>query len=723
MTAISTSRTEPASGFQAPPPPQQQRTGLLAGLARVCVRHRRAVLGTWLLLFVAGIAIGGQVFSRLKEANPSGSESSYGAELLQRADYMGESATVLVAGAPVNAPATRAAVRALTTRLDRLPNVTMATDTYTNPNPDLRSPDGQASLIVVSIRKGISMMDQTMAVDAMRAAARGAVPGATVQVGGDLGLMRDGMQASQSDLIRGEIIALPILLVALVFIFGGVRAALLPIAGALVTSAGALTLLMGMTHLIDVAPYAADVILLFGLGLAVDYSLLMVNRFREARGAGASVAAAVEHTLVTAGRTVVFSGLTVGAALAGLFAFGDPTFTSVAIGGLATVLVALAAALTTIPALLATVGAKMSPARRQAAEEGVFGRLAHRVQRRPWLAALGLAAILAAAIVPFLHVNFGLGDPRTLPADSQGRQVAATLAADFPGLRTAPVRVVTTLPATDPRIAAYAAGLTEHRGVAAVDIERGLGSSVSAIDVVPTGSAQGAAAQQLVHDVRAQRPAFRTWVTGSAASLIDFKQRITSRLPWAVGLIALATFVLLFLMTGSVLIPLKALVMNTLSLGAVLGTLVWIFQDGHLAGLLGFQAFGAVELWVPVVVFVFAFGLSMDYEVFLLSRIKEAYEETGDTNHAVATGLQRSGRIITSAAFAVVIVFLGFAAGHSLGIKEFGLALAIAVVVDATLVRCVLVPATMTLLGRANWWAPAPLRRVHRRLGLHEASA
>ena len=174
-------------------------------------------------------------------------------------------------------------------------------------------------------------------------------------------------------------------------------------------------------------------------------------------------------------------------------------------------------------------------------------------------------------------------------------------------------------------------------------------------------------------------------------------------------------------MTGSVAIPLKALLMNTLSLGAVFGALVWIFQDGHLAGVLGFQSFGAIELWVPVVVFVFAFGLSMDYEVFLLSRIKEAYEETGDTNHAVATGLQRSGRIITSAALAVMVVFLGFAAGHSLGIKEFGLALAIAVLVDATLVRCILVPATMTLLGRANWWAPKSLQHLHQRFGLHEA--
>jgi RND superfamily putative drug exporter len=212
-------------------------------------------------------------------------------------------------------------------------------------------------------------------------------------------------------------------------------------------------------------------------------------------------------------------------------------------------------------------------------------------------------------------------------------------------------------------------------------------------------------------------------VTGQAAFLTDFKATIIQRLPYALAIIGLATFILLFLMTGSVLIPVKALVMNTLSLGATFGALVWIFQDGHLSSLLGFTAFGAIEAWIPVIVFAFAFGLAMDYEVFLLSRIKEAHDEGCDTNTAVATGLQRSGKIITSAAFLVIIVFLGFAAGQSMGIKEFGLAMAIAVAVDATLVRCVLVPATMTLLGPANWWAPGPLRRLHQRLGLHETPA
>jgi RND superfamily putative drug exporter len=601
--------------------------------------------------------------------------------------------------------------------------VTGAVNAYTSPDPRLRARDGHASLIVVSVRKNASMMAQHMAVDAMRSAARGTVPGAQVLVGGDLAVSRDGMAASQNDLFRGELIALPILLIALFFIFGGLRAALLPIFAALATTAGALLLLMAMTHVTDVASYAVDVIILFGLALAVDYSLLMVNRFREARAAGEDITAAVGHTTGTAGRTVTFSALTVAAALAGLFAFGDPTFTSVAVGGIATVVVALASALTLIPALLAVWGTKLKPARRPMTDDGFFGRLARRVQHRPWLAAGGVTALLLAAALPFLHANYGLGDPRTLPASSESRQVAQTLAAGFPGLRADPVTVVARIPAGDPRLAAYAAQLARQPGVAAVSLQRGLRGNVAAIDVIPAGSTQGATAQHLVTALRADRPAFRTYVTGSAAFLIDFKHQIINRIPYALAVIALATFILLFLMTGSVLIPIKALIMNTLSLGAVFGALVWIFQDGHLSSLLGFHAFGAIEMWVPIIVFVFAFGLSMDYEVFLLSRIKECYDEGCDTNKAVAYGLQRSGRIITSAAFLVMIVFLGFAAGQSLGIKEFGLALAIAVAVDATMVRCILVPATMTLLGKANWWAPAPLRRLHERLGLHEAPA
>jgi len=240
------------------------------------------------------------------------------------------------------------------------------------------------------------------------------------------------------------------------------------------------------------------------------------------------------------------------------------------------------------------------------------------------------------------------------------------------------------------------------------------------VEITPRGKNQGHQAQDLVRALRADRPGFETWVTGPAAILVDFKALVLDGLPWALAILVGGTFVLLFLMTGSVLVPAKALVMNTLSLGATFGVLVWVFQDGHLSGLLDFTPTGALETWVPVIVFAFAFGLSMDYEVFLLSRVKELYDSGMSNDEAVAVGLQRSGRIITSAALLVLIVFLGFTTGKLLGIKQMGLALATAVAVDATLVRCLLVPATMTLLGDKNWWAPAWLRRVHDRIGLRE---
>ena len=504
---------------------------MLATIARFCVRRRRWVLAAWMLLFVAGITIGMMVFGRLTDTNGgSGTESMQGYNIMQKAASMGPTAVVLVKGPPVAAPATRAAVQALTARLETVPLVTGAVNAYTSPGVRaLRSPGGHASVIVVSVRKNASHMSQMMVVPALRLAAHGAVPGARVQVGGDLGVMQDGMSAAQSDLFRGEALALPVLLIALFFIFRGWRAAMLPIAAALVTTAGALILLMGMTHLTDVAQYSVDVIILFGLALAVDYSLLMINRFRETRAAGAGVKAAVEYTAATAGRTVTFSALTVAAALSGLLAFGDPTFTSVAVGGIATVLVALASALTLIPALLAAWGPRLTLAHRQQGEDGFFGRLARRVQRRPVLAAAAVTALLVAAALPFLHASYGLGDPRTLPPNSESRQVALALYGDFPAMRADPVTVVARMPASDPRIAAYAATLARQPGVAAVSLEHGLHGNVAAIDVIPAGTAQGAAAGHLVTALRADRPAFRTYVTGSAAFLTDFKDTIVQR--------------------------------------------------------------------------------------------------------------------------------------------------------------------------------------------------
>ncbi|HET6818316.1 MAG TPA: MMPL family transporter [Mycobacteriales bacterium] len=696
---------------------------MLARLGSWSYRRRRFVMAAWAVLFVVGIALGSQVFGQLKDSvGAPGNEAIKGLNLMNDASTHGPSVIALVDGHAVDDPQTKAAVLAAKAKLERLPDVTDVTTAYDVNDPRLRSKDGRASLMLISVKK--TRRDDVMAmheqVRVIRDALRGGVAG-EVKVGGDLAFSRDTMTQMSKDLYMGEAIALPILLVALVFIFRGVRVALIPLAACLVTVAGAMLLLLATTHVTDVGSYAIDVVTLFGLALAVDYSLLMANRFREERATGADVEAATSHTVRAAGRTITFSALTVIASLAGLFAFADPTFTSLAIGGIATVVIALAAGLTLVPALLATTANHLGHMPRQVAGEGAFGRLAKRVQRRPVVVAVATSGALVALALPFFGVVFSNGDPRVLPKSAESRQVADRLAAEFPSKQADPVIVVGKVAASDPAVAAYAERVKALPGVAAVSVEKGLRGNVSAIDVVPAGSVQGPVAQHLVAELRATRPAYPSYVTGQAASLVDFKHQIWTHLPYALGLIALATFALLFLMTGSVLVPIKALVMNTLSLGATFGALAWVFQDGHLSGLLGFQSFGAIEVWVPVVVFVFAFGLSMDYEVFLLSRIKECYDECGNSNNAVANGLQRSGRIITSAAMLVLIVFLGFAAGKSMGIKEMGLALAIAVAVDATIVRCLLVPATMTLLGERNWWAPAPMRRLYERYGLREA--
>jgi putative drug exporter of the RND superfamily len=721
--AVSTA-TKPVTPYGVSPAPDLSpptKAGVLARLGGFCARRRWFVVAAWLGLFVVGMVVGSQVFVHLKDSNGSNStESVRGFNVVDRVSTQGGSMVAVVDGSRVDDPAARRAVLAAARRVSLVTGVTGVVTAYDNTDPRLRSGDGLASLMVISTARTKDMVAAHQMVADVRAALASSVPGATVKVGGDLAVMHDQMLTTESDLVRGEGIAIPILLVALLFVFRGVRAAMIPILGALVTVAGSLLLLLAATRFVDVASYAIDVVALFGIALAVDYSLLMVNRFREERGAGHDLHAAVSRAVAAAGRTLTFSALTVIASLAGLFVFNDPTFTSLALGGIATTLIALAAGLTLVPALLGIWGPKIKAQTPVAAADGLFGRLARRVQAHPLILGCAAAGALLAAGLPFLSVNYGQNDPRLLPRAFESRTVADTLLARFPGKGADPIQVVAHRGATDPAVIAYADKVKTMPGVTSVTIDP-MPGGVSVTDVVATGSTQSATAQDVVRRLRAERPAYRTYVSGSAAFLMDFKHSIATRLPWALALIAAATFVLLFLMTGSVLVPIKALVMNALSLGATFGALVWIFQDGHLSGLLGFDAFGAIEVWVPVVVFVFAFGLSMDYEVFLLSRIKEAYDETGDSDQAVAVGLQRSGRIITSAAGLVMIVFLGFALGQNLGIKQMGLALAIAVAVDATLVRCVLVPATMTLLGNANWWAPAPMRRLHDRIGLHEA--
>jgi putative drug exporter of the RND superfamily len=548
-----------------------------------------------------------------------------------------------------------------------------------------------------------------------------AIDAPSVLVGGELLLDDEVAELAEKDAQRAEMISLPIALVVMAFVFGGVLAAGLPLAVALSGAGATLLALGGVASLTDVSLYAVNVTLMLGIGLGIDYGLLIISRFREERGAGRDVPAALHRTMATAGRTVVFSAATVAVALVGLAVFPDPTIRSLAYGGVGVVLTTMFAAVTLLPALLAWGGHRLSP-RAPASSHGPFARLAHVVMRRavPVVVVVGIGLVLLAA--PFVHARFDDTGVKALPESSETRQVAEAIDARFPAVTAEPVQALANVAPDDPRVEGWLDEIAATPGVVeAVVDEDAPGAEVTLVEIHAEGESNGRTAQAVVGEVRDLDPGFPVQVGGDPAEIVDLRDSITSRLPLAIGIVVVATFVLLFLMTGSVVVPVKAIVMNVLSLGATFGALVLVFQDGHLSGLLGFDPPGALDLVMPVIVFVFAFGLSMDYEVFLLSRIREVWQETGDNDLAVAQGLQRSGRIITSAALLIVIVFAGFAAGEIVAMKQLGLGLAIAVIVDATVVRCLLVPATMTLMGRWNWWAPAPLARLHARIGITEA--
>jgi RND superfamily putative drug exporter len=685
-------------------------------IGRIAHQRRRSIIAIWAVLFVVGMALAGSILSRLT-AQPDGNrdvESFRVADQLHEISGHGPSVLAVVDG---TSDEVHDSVLAAVGDLAAVEGVVAVHDPFTTGNPAFTSTDGTSSLVVVEVDGDLGRAGRDAVVRDVVERLRAI--DAPVKIGGTAVLDHEFETAVEKDL-AAEQKALPIAFVAMIVILGGLIAAGLPIIIAFAAVAGAMFVLMAATGVMDVSIYAMNVVFMFGIGLGIDYGLLMVSRFREERAHGASVAEAVEATVTTAGRTVAFSALTVAAALAGLFAFDDPTFRSFGVAGIGVVLAALVAAVTLLPALLAVFGKRIKP--KKAGRDGYrFFRLARFVQRRA-IATVGIVGgALIAVAVPFLSARFETGDARSLPRSSEARAVAMTLNERFPARGADPIQVVAGADPANPAVVAYVETLRAIDGVAAVDTWQHTPAGMTVIELVPAGTSQSDVAQRIVRELRADRPAFGVEVGGAAAFLIDQKAETLSSLPMAFAIIALATFVLLFLMTGSIVVPIKAIVMNILSLGATFGALVWGFQEGHLSGLLGFESVGSLDLMMPVLIFIFAFGLSMDYEVFLLARVKEIYDETGDNDYAVAAGVQRTGGIITSAAMLIVLVFAGFAMGEVLGIKMLGFGLALAVVVDAAVVRTLLVPATMKLMGDWNWWAPAPLRRFHQRFGLHEA--
>ncbi len=549
---------------------------------------------------------------------------------------------------------------------------------------------------------------------------------------------REAAEQAEDDLVRAELLAIPLTLIGLLLVFRGWRAAAIPLFVALLTVLATFTVLRAVASLTTVSVFALNLTTALGLGLSIDYSLLLVARFREERAAGRSVDAATARTVGTAGRTVLFSALTVSLSLLALLVFPFPYLRSFAYAGIAVVTVAAVVTVLVVPALLGRYGHRLGD-ERQPAESRFWAAQARRVTRHPLPWALAVTALLVAAGLPFRNVAPGRIDDRVLPAGADARRGADALRSDFYLVNFTPISVVTPWisPANDEAVTAMEVALLSLPGVHRVDSIHGF--SGTGLSIPPTayserfraGPGDGTwfnviswhdpdspEARLLVERVRALDA--RIEVTGTTAVVVDSVGAVARRVPLAIGIVAVTTLLVLFAMTGSLLLPLKALILNLLSLTATFGALVWVFQQGHLAGPLGITTTGQLDVFTPILMFCVAFGLSMDYEVFILARIQEARDLTGDDNQAIVQGLARSGRIVTAAAVLLAIVFLSIATSAVAIVKLFGLGLALAVLIDAFLIRATLMPALIRLAGRANWWAPGPLRRTHLRFGLWE---
>ncbi|QNG17624.1 MMPL family transporter [Rhodococcus triatomae] len=542
-----------------------------------------------------------------------------------------------------------------------------------------------------------------------------------VLAGGDQ-VFRAVAEQARADFLRAELLIAPLVVGLLWIVFRRLGLALVVFGIGVFSVVASLAILRGVTLFTEVSTFAANIVLVMGIALGVDYGLFLVYRFREELRAGREVADAVRTSLAAAGRTIVFSGATVAASLSVLFVFPFPFLSSFAYAGIAVVLTAVAGATVILPAALMLLG-RRALARRDgpSASAARWGRLAAAITRRPLAGALGGVTVLVLLGAPALGVVFGPPDDRVLPASQPVRAVYDTIRADF---LTEDADAVTVVPvATGPvDLADHAARVAELPGVLRVDTLTSV-TGDSALRVLPTAAQLDRGADELVDDVRAIPSSHEVVVGGAPALLADYNDGVVSRLPLAAALIAVVSFGVLFLMTGSVVAPLKATVLNLLSLSVMFGVLVWGFQEGNLAWLLGFTPTGSIESSIPILMFCIAYGLSMDYEVFLLSRIKEEYERTGDTTLSVIRGVSRSAPLVSAAALVLAASFALYATSGITFLQQLGIGMALAVLVDATVVRGVLVPALMTWAGPWNWWAPAPLRRLHRRIGIGEGIA
>ncbi len=738
----------------------------MASLATFVIRYRWWVIGAWIVVFVASLSLAPRVAGALKQGfGEVDTESRLAIRQMVDALDLSDSSVTLVFSSDsleVADPAYVGAMEDAVAPLREIPEVTRIVTFYSLPSETLIASDRRTTYAFVELDASID--ESTALVEPIRDAL--ADTELDVWVTGGVALYADITAYSEADLRRAELITAPLLAIALLIVFGSVVAAGLPVAMGLLSVAITLALMFLMAQVTDMSILTLNIASFLGLGMAVDYSLLMVTRFREEieiaganAGGRAAVALAVSTTMQTSGKAITFSAGTSVIALSGLLFFDFMLLRSLGIGGITVIVFSMLIALTLLPALFAVLGRRVDALsiwrrRRRDDESGFWFVLSRWVMRHPFVVIVPVVALLLLLGAPFLGVKLGAPWSSMLPERAESRQGDNIIAERFGPSELAHIVLVETSPTStlspenvaanlafiarmdsDPRVervesifgadpaaaAQRIAALVASGGLAGdmADSERGaLGSLLSAdsrtqvVRIVPASPPTSEEARALLADVRASLPGsdmggdMTVLVTGVTADLEDTIERMYTDFPWIIVYVMVVTYLALFFLLRSALLPLKAVALNALSILAAFGALVFIFQQGNFQELLGFTTEGYLEATAPILVFSIVFGLSMDYEVFLLSRVKEDYEKTGDNTRAVAVGMQRSGRVITSAAAILILVSLGFATGDLVLVKIVAVGLAIAVLIDATIVRALLVPALMRVMAGANWWAP-----------------
>ena len=695
-------------------------------LARLAHRRARRVLIFAAILFVVAGALGAGVADRLDPygADDPDTESVIADNRLEQAGFRETGVVVLVEGVDVRSPAGRSRIELLARELETDPDIASVSSFAGTGSRDFVSRDGDAAYLAVALEP----TDDHARQDAAERIADSLAGRPGLSVGGSAVAEAQANEQVEEDLRTAELYAFPLLFLLSLLFFRSLVAALLPLLVGALAIVGTFLMLRVASEVTSVSIFALNVVTGLGLGLAIDYSLFIVSRYREEIARTGPGLEAMRRTLATAGRTVLFSSLTVAGALAALLIFPQRFLYSMGLGGFFVALIAAAIALVVLPAILALLGHRVNAltpgflARRaerdaRPAQEGFWYRLSRLVMRFPGRIAAASAALLIALGIPFLGIEFTSVDAQVLPTSASARQVDDTLRAEFPPFRDTPATLAISGSAGDAERIADAAARVPSAAAVAPPVE--LEGDVWAVNVVSAAPPLAGESQQLVEDLRTLDGG--ALVTGFTADYIDLQASLGDHLPLFLAIVAAVTLVVLFLMTGSVVLPLKQVLMNVLGLSAVFGILVLIFQDGRFEGLLDYSSQGGLASTQMLFLFAVVFGLSTDYGVFLLARIKEARDGGYSESEAVAVGLERTGRIVTAAAVLFSIAIGAFVTSQLVFIKELGLGTALAVLIDATIIRALLVPSLMQLLGNWNWWAPAPLRRLHARIRLSEA--